>query len=80
LSLNGIDPENTLALIDANDAVIEAAGVTRHSYTAPGEGHGILEFDIFYDMEVNGVRLVDWLKALINNEPLEDVHCTNCEA
>jgi hypothetical protein len=69
-----------VALIDANEAAIEDAGVVQHSYTAPGDHHGILEFEIFYEMEVNGVRLVDWLAALIAGEPLDDVHCDECEA
>ncbi len=70
---------NTLALIDANEAAIEAAGVILHSYTAPGDGHGILEFELFYTLEVNGVKLVDWIAALIGGEPLADIHCVNCE-
>jgi len=41
-------------VINANEAAIEAAGVVLHSYTAPGKGHGILEWPRFYEMEVNG--------------------------
>jgi hypothetical protein len=74
----GVD-SSTLALIDANEAAIEAAGVVQHSYTAPGRDHGILDLDRFYEIEVNGVRLVDWVDALIAGEPLDDVHCDNCE-
>jgi hypothetical protein len=70
---------STLELIDANEAAIEAAGVIQHSYTAPGEGHRILELDDFYELEVNDVTLVDWVAALIAGEPLDDVHCENCE-
>lgn len=73
LSVEGVDPSNTLAVINGNEAAIEAAGVVLHSYTAPGEGHGILEFEEFYSMEVSGVTLVDWIKALIDGEPLDDV-------
>jgi len=73
LAVPGVDPSNPRALIDANEAAIEAAGVTLHSYTAPTEGHGILEFELFYEMEAKGVRLVDWLKALLDGKPLEDV-------
>jgi hypothetical protein len=29
-------------------------------------------------MEVNGVRLVDWVEALLAGEPLDDVHCDEC--
>jgi len=69
-----------VALIDGNEAMIEAAGVIQHSYTAPGDDHGIFEFDQFYEIEVNGVALVDWVEALLAGEPLDDVHCEDCEA
>ena len=78
LSIRGVDPSNPLAVIDANEAAIEAAGVVLHSYTAPGQGHGILEFETFYDLEVDGVKLVDWIEALIGGKPLDDVHCNEC--
>jgi Pectinacetylesterase len=74
----GVDSSNLVALIDANEAAIEAAGVVQHSYTAPGEEHQIVDIDKFYEMEVNGVRLVDWVDALIAGEPLDDVHCDQC--
>jgi Pectinacetylesterase len=76
----GLDPSELLAVIDANEAAIEAAGVVQHSFTAPGDGHGIFEYDAFYELEVNGVTLVDWVDALIAGEPLDDVHCTECRA
>jgi hypothetical protein len=75
----GVDSSNLVALIDANEAAIEAAGVVQHSYTAPGAEHQILDIDKFYEMEVNGVRLVDWVDALIAGEPLDDVHCDDCQ-
>jgi hypothetical protein len=78
--LFGLDGSNLLGLIDANEAAIEDAGVVQHSYTAPGDGHGILEFDTFYELEVSGVRLVDWVDALIAGEPLGDVRCDDCQA
>jgi hypothetical protein len=75
-----MDPTKLLAVIDANEAAIERAGVVLHSYTAPGDGHGIFEEGPFYELEVNGVSLVDWVAALIAGEPLDDVHCVDCEA
>jgi len=71
---------STLELIDANEAAIEATGVVLHSYTAPGEVHGIFDSGSFYDLEVGGVRLVDWIDALLAGEPLADVHCVQCDA
>ncbi|TDE12702.1 hypothetical protein E1269_07360 [Jiangella asiatica] len=74
----GGDATDLLALIDANEATIEAAGVVQHSYTAPGAEHQILDIDKFYEMEVNGVRLVDWVESLLAGEPVDDVHCEQC--
>jgi hypothetical protein len=74
----GLEPSELLAAIDANEAAIEAAGVNVHSYTAPGDDHGIFEWPKFYAVEVNGVRLVDWVDQLIAGQPVDDVHCTQC--
>ena len=61
----GVDSSNLVALIDANEGAIEAAGVVQHSYTAPGDGHGIFEYPKFYELEVKGEKLVDWVARLI---------------
>jgi hypothetical protein len=74
----GRDPSELLAMIDANEAAIEDAGVVLHSYTAAGNGHGIFEWPAFYELEVNGVRLVDWVAALVAGKPVDDVHCDPC--
>jgi hypothetical protein len=74
----GLDPSSLLATIDANEAAIEDAGVVLHSYTAPGDGHGIFEGSRLYELEVNGVEFVDWLTKLIAHEPVHDVHCARC--
>ncbi|WP_461124846.1 pectin acetylesterase-family hydrolase [Saccharothrix stipae] len=73
------DPPDLLAVIDGNEAAIEAAGVRLHSYTAPGADHQVFEPDKFYEIEVDDVRLVDWLDALINDEPPADVRCDQCD-
>ncbi|MFG1943894.1 pectin acetylesterase-family hydrolase [Nonomuraea sp. NPDC048826] len=72
------NPPNLLAEIDRNEAAIERAGVRLHSYTAPGADHQIFEPDKFYEIEVKGVRLVDWLHTLITDQPPLDVHCDPC--
>ncbi|WP_327010177.1 pectinacetylesterase family protein [Dactylosporangium sp. NBC_01737] len=64
---------STLDVITANEAAIEAAGVRLHSYTAPGDDHGLFEFGKFYTIKVRGVRLVTWLGALIGDAPPGDV-------
>jgi hypothetical protein len=74
----GADSSNLVELVDANEAAIEAAGVVQHSNTAPGAEHQILDIDKFDEIEVDGVRLLDWVDALIAGEPLDDVHCDQC--
>jgi Pectinacetylesterase len=74
----GQDPSEALAVIDANEGAIEKAGVVLHSYTAPGDGHGIFEYDVFYELEVNGEKLVGWVTKLIDGKQVDDVHCQNC--
>ena len=50
-----------------------------HAYIAPGEIHCITPFDSFYDREVNGIKLTDWLKAMVNDQTWGPVTCTDCE-
>ena len=57
----GLPVGDLLARLDANEAQIEAAGVRLHSYTAPGDDHRVLTDGPFYDEEVNGEALVDWV-------------------
>jgi hypothetical protein len=76
--VTGVDQSDQLAVINANKAAIEEAGVNLHSYTAPGDDHGIFEWPKFYELEVNGERLVDWVTRLIEGKPVDDVHCEAC--
>jgi hypothetical protein len=69
-----------LPTVDANEAMIEAAGVDQLSFTAPGTDHTLVRKPVFYEMELNGVRLVDWVASIVAGEPVEDVHCEECEA
>jgi len=80
MTLTGSDTSDLRASIDANEMLIEAEGIDQHSYTAPGSDHTLVRNDDFYDMEVNGVRLVDWVTSLVAGEPQADVHCEECEA
>lgn len=77
-SLLGVPSEELLALIDQNEADTEAAGVDLVSYTAGGSSHTILGSDELYELEVEGVRFVDWLARLIRGDTPPDVHCLEC--
>lgn len=74
----GDDTPALLAVIDDNEAMIEAAGVPLHSYTASGADHQIFEPDKFYEISVSGVRLVDWIDMLITGQSPNDIHCDQC--
>ncbi len=76
--LLGVDTSDLLATIDATEAQIEGAGVPVASYIAPGAGHTILGSDDLYDLEVEGVRLVDFLAGLLAGDVPADVRCTIC--
>ena len=64
-----------LPVVDANEARFEAAGVNQFSFTAPGTEHTLVRKPVFYEMELNGVRFVDWVTSIVNGESVEDVHC-----
>ena len=77
-ALAGIQADDLVTFIDQTEADIEAAGVAVASYVAPGDAHTILMSDEFYDMEVEGVRLVDFLTTLVAGDVPADVRCTEC--
>ena len=52
----GADTSDVTATSDTNEALIEQADVTQHSYTAPGDDHTPLADPQFYNLAVNGVR------------------------
>jgi hypothetical protein len=79
-AMAGIPATDLLSRIDANETLIEAAGVNLLSYVAPGNEHTVLSDGTFYTEEVNGQPLVDWVTRLVEREPVEDVHCTDCTA
>jgi hypothetical protein len=77
--LAGIPVEDLLSRIDANEAQIESAGVNVLNYVAPGDEHTVLTDDRFYTEVVNGEMLVEWVSRLITGEPVDDVHCADCQ-
>ena len=76
--LLGMGEDDLLSYMDGNEADIEAAGVPIASYTAPGDDHTLLWRDLVYEVEVDGVRLIDWITELVEDGPPADVHCTDC--
>jgi hypothetical protein len=77
-ALAGIEADDLVTFIDQTEADIEGAGVAIASYVAPGDAHTIVLGDEFYDMEVEGVRLVDFLTTLVDGDVPDDVRCVVC--
>ena len=77
-ALAGIPADDLLAFIDETESNIESEGVPIASYIAPGTDHTIIAGDGFYEMEVEGVRLVDFLATLVAGEVPDDVSCVDC--
>jgi hypothetical protein len=77
-ALAGIPADDLLAFIDQTESDIEAEGVLIASYIAPGTDHTIIAGDGFYEMEVEGVRLVDFLTTLVAGGVPDDVSCVEC--
>ncbi len=78
LSLGDEEPPSLLSLITKNQQDIRAQVRNFHSYIAGGELHTILVKPEFYTYQVNGIRLTDWVAALVNGELMVDVRCGNC--
>jgi len=74
----GIGSNERLARLDQNERDIEAAGVDLRTFVAPGDAHTILPNNGLYDLEVEGVRLIDWITAYVNGDDVPDIHCRDC--
>ncbi|MCU0465861.1 MAG: pectinacetylesterase family protein [Anaerolineae bacterium] len=80
LGLTGIQDQLLLDLLLANYDDIKAGlpADNFHTYTLEGNDHCITFSPAIYEVEVDGVKLIDWLRALANGEAVEDVTCTDC--
>jgi hypothetical protein len=80
LGLTGITDQILLDLLLANYEEIKAGlpADNFHTYTLEGNDHCISFSPTIYEVEVDGVKLIDWLRALANGEAIDDVTCTDC--
>ncbi|WP_321490218.1 pectin acetylesterase-family hydrolase [uncultured Hyphomonas sp.] len=63
----------------ANNNDIRIGAPDFRAYIAPGAVHTILQKNALYETTVNGVVLVDWIAALAQHAPEEDVKCNECD-
>jgi hypothetical protein len=77
-SLAGVPADELVTLIDATEAQGETSGIEISAYVASGSAHTIMRRPEVYDLEVEGVRLIDWLTELFGGTSPGDVHCVDC--
>jgi hypothetical protein len=79
-ALAGIPPDELVSLIDATEQMAEDAGVRVAKYVAAGDEHTIIDTDEVYELETEGVRLIDWITELITGRTAPpDVRCVTCD-
>lgn len=67
--------EPVRGLLAANNADLASDIPTIRTFEAPGNAHTSLRFGRFYTEEVGGVKLVDWVRDLANDEAVASVSC-----
>ncbi len=77
-ALAGVAADDLLTLIDDTEAQVEAGGSPLASYVAPGSHHTIMGSDLVYELEVEGVKLIDWITELVTGDVPDDVRCVEC--
>lgn len=67
------DGSSLIENLRANHADIRAEIDNLYTFSADADYHVILRKDKFYTEEANGVRLYEWVTALANGEPVDNV-------
>lgn len=79
VAMGGADANEWSQKMQANLAQITAGSAAFRSYLAPGYDHCVIDKNSFYDAEVSGKKLVDWLGAALADEPVSDVSCKDSD-
>lgn len=64
-------------MVASTSRIIDSTSNYRN-FQAPGEQHCIIVQPNFYEVESNGVRLVDWIQDLVDGRDVENVTCVDC--
>ena len=79
LNMSGQQDVALQQAIEANHADIRREVSNFSSFIAGGDSHTILGRPEFYTLASNGVAIRDWVAALANFEPVENVTCIQCD-
>ncbi|MFN7131739.1 MAG: pectin acetylesterase-family hydrolase [Myxococcales bacterium] len=73
----GTAQEWSKAMLASIDRIHETTPSFR-SYIGPGKQHCVLPDDNYATFESNGVKFLDWLERLLNEDEHADVRCVDC--
>jgi hypothetical protein len=79
LAMSGNDTESLRELLLANHADIRDEVGNFRVYVGGGDSHTILARPEFYTLHVDGMRVRDWVAAMADFQPVQDVVCNNCD-
>ena len=79
LALSGQRDVDLLEALSANQEDIRAEISNFKSFITGGESHTVLARPEFYSFGANGTSVRDWVAALVNNEAVDDVRCSECD-
>jgi hypothetical protein len=72
-------PDDWNALLETHLDTIQANAPNYRSFTAGGRLHCILPRGEFYSYAIDGVRFRDWVADMAAGEPVESLHCADCD-
>jgi hypothetical protein len=72
------NPPDVIGGLERNYKRVRAADQDFRAYLAAGDDHTILGRRDFYTLETSGARLVEWVHALAEGRPVDDVTCSDC--
>jgi hypothetical protein len=69
------------ALMNADVSTIQSTTPSFRSFITPGTYHCILPYTNFYTVETNGVKVVDWIAEVVQDQPVKNFTCGDqCDA
>ncbi len=77
-ALAGVAVDDLVSVMLTNEERVEATGATVATWIAPGADHTILQKATMYTESLDGVLFIEWLKAFLAGESVEDRICTDC--
>lgn len=75
----GTENPDVLALVQKNRRDISNSYPEFRSFMIGGREHTVFNRSLFYNYRSNGILFRDWVKEILEENPVESVHCQNCE-